>query len=62
MLFPNVSPGMKQPDEFTGTGIQAANIGTFVAIAVRTSQSEIAGGGFSSVLLGNDVIDLKRQR
>ena len=62
MLRPNVDPGMKQTDKFTGTGIQARNIGTFVAIAVRASKSEIAGGGFSSVLLGHDVVNLKRQR
>ena len=62
MLRPNVGPGMKQTDEFTGTGIQARNVGTFVAIAVRASESEIAGGGFSPVLLGHDVVNLKRQR
>jgi hypothetical protein len=46
---------MKQTDEFTGTGIEAGNIGTFVRVAVRAGESEIAGSRFSPVLLGYDV-------
>jgi len=62
MLRPEIRPGMKQTDQFPGIGIQTSYVGTFVAIAVRASEREIARNGLSPVLLSNDVVNLKGQR
>jgi len=62
MLRPEIRPGMKQTDELPGIGIKTGYVGTFVAIAVRASECEIAGNGLSPVLLGDNVVDLKGQR
>lgn len=53
---------MKQADEITGYGIEARNVGTFMAIAMRAGESKVASDSFSTVLLGDDVVNLKGQR
>ena len=62
MLRPEIGPRMKQTDQLTGVGIQSRDVGAFVAIAMRTSECEIAGNGFPTMLLRYDMIHLKGQR
>jgi len=53
---------MKQVNEFARSGIDSGDVRTLRAITVRTGESEILRRGFSLMLLGDDVIDLERQR
>src|SRR6478672_1475180 len=51
-----------QTNELAGLRVHACDVGAFVAITVRTRECEIAQKGFASMLLCDDVVDLKRQR
>jgi hypothetical protein len=62
MLTPNVNPGMEQPDQFSRDGIYARDVRSLVPIAVRARQRKILFYTLPAMLLGNDVIDLKRKR
>ncbi len=59
VLDPFINAGMKQTDELARLWVEAGDVGTFIAITVRTGESEIGQGGFASVLLGDDVVYLK---
>jgi hypothetical protein len=53
---------MKQTDHLAGDRIHTGDIRILMEIAVRASQSKIAGSCLSPVLFGNNVVDLKRKR
>lgn len=42
-------------------GIDPSDVWPFITVAIETTQSQVFLGGWSVMLLGNDVIDLKRK-
>jgi hypothetical protein len=61
MLRPNVRSRMKQADGLPRFGVESSNVGPFEPITVRACQCKIAFHGLASMLLSENVIDLKRQ-
>jgi hypothetical protein len=62
VLFPNIDARVEEPDNLTSCGIEAGYVRSFVAIAVSTSQRQVVFNSLAPVLLGTDVVNLKRQR
>src|SRR5437016_14020131 len=58
MLAPSIAPGIKQALHFTALRIDGSQVCTFVLVANRTTQRQIAGGSFSTMFYGDNVIDL----
>jgi len=52
---------MEQTDWLTRISIQSGNIWTLKAIAMKTGQGKIIQGGWSIMLAGDDVVNLKWQ-
>jgi hypothetical protein len=61
VAIPLVTARVKQTDDFPCPGIPARNVWPFVQITGIASQREVGGGCLSSVLLSDDMIDMKRQ-
>jgi hypothetical protein len=62
VVFPNVSSGMKQTDNFTRQSIERNKVGAFVAIAVRTGHSQIVGRVIHNVLLCLDMFEMESEK
>lgn len=60
--IPFVAAGVKEPDLRSGAWIDPTQVWTFVMIASKASEGEIAPDRLSRVLSGDNVIDLKRRR
>jgi hypothetical protein len=60
MLGPAILARVKQSHELAGARIQAGDVRAFVAVAVVAGEREVRGDRLAAVLLGDDVIDLKR--
>ena len=56
---PNVGARIEKADNLAGHGIEAGNVRSLVAIAVSTSQGQIAFNGLAAVFFGADVVNLK---
>jgi hypothetical protein len=61
VAIPLVTARVKQTDDFPCPGIPARNVWPFVQITGIAGQREVGGGCLSSVLLGDDMIDMKGQ-
>jgi len=61
-MFPIIRARIEQSDDLTRFGIDAGYIRSLMAIAMSTSQRQIALNRFAAVLFGAHVVDLKRQR
>lgn len=61
MLVPLLPPWMKQGDDLAGIGIDPRQVRPFVAVAVAARESEVFQYRGAAVLLGDDVVELKRQ-
>jgi hypothetical protein len=61
VLTPYILPGIKQPLDFGGRLIAACDVRPFVAVAVKTTESQILEVAVAAVLPGNNVIYLKRE-
>lgn len=62
MIYPEISSGIKQADQFTGLGIATGNVRPLIAIAMRARQRQVIQMRLANVLSGDDVIDLEWQR
>jgi hypothetical protein len=58
---PDVPARIEQRHDFAVVRIDARHIRTFVTVAVTTGEREIVQRGGAAMLLGNDVIEMKRQ-
>ena len=61
MLVPLLPSWMKQWNNLIGDRVDARQVRPFVAIAVATRESQVFQYGGTTVLLGDDVVELKRQ-
>lgn len=59
MFGPSILPGMKQPNDVLRFTIPSSEVGSLLAVAVRTTKGEVFQHGFPTVLLGDDVIQYK---
>ena len=59
MLFPLVSAGMKQIGYLIGLRINTRQVRSFMQIAIDAGQGKIAGVVRTSMLFGNDVLDMQ---
>ena len=59
MVRPGIFAGMKQRDDFIRFGIDAAEVRSLVGVAAIASQAKILEIVITSVLLGNNVLDVK---
>ena len=62
MLFPRILSRVKEPREQSRLGVEARDIRPLVEIVIQTGLRQILGDGRAVMLLGNDVVDLERQR
>ena len=62
MILPIIESRMEQASYLAGFWIEAGKVHAFVQIAVVASEREIIRRIFSSMLTGNDVLDMKGQR
>ncbi len=62
MLTPTIGPWMKKRHQFSALTIPARYIRPFVPIAGRTGERQISLLGLAAMLLGDNMIDLKRKR
>ena len=61
MLVPLLPSWMKQRNDLIRDRVDARQVGPFVAVAVATGESQVFQCGGTTVLLGNDVVELERQ-
>jgi len=61
MVLPPVTPGMKQPGEFSGLWVQAGKVRPLVGVTGETRQREILLGCGTFVLFRDDMVHLKRK-
>jgi len=61
MLIPRLPPWMKQRNNLTGVRVDPREIRPFVAAAVAARESQVLQYGGAAVLLGDDVVEVKRQ-
>lgn len=61
MFAPEVPAGVKKPHDFSRFHIPPGDVGSFVAVAVKTGECQILQAGRSCVLPRDDVIDLERK-
>src|SRR5262245_32224826 len=59
---PGHPPRVKEPGELAAPGIEAGEVGALVVVAREAGQGQVAGNGLTAVLLGDNVVDLERQR
>lgn len=59
MVFPLVSPRMKQFGDLIGLGIDTGQVRSFMEVAINTGQGKIVGFIRATVLLGDDVLDVQ---
>jgi hypothetical protein len=62
MLLPNIPAWVKQAHSFAGCRVESGNIRTFETITMWASQRQVVFHSLAAVLLGDDVVYLKRQR
>ena len=62
MILPNISARVEQAGQRARRRVDAADIGSLVAIAVHTGQGQVVSVSFASMLTRNDVVHLQRQR
>jgi len=62
VFVPIIEPRMKQARQFARLRVQAGKVRAFVEITVVTRQSQVCLRVFSSMLPGNNVFNVKRQR
>ena len=60
VICPNLSAGLEQRGDLPGLGIYSRQVAALVPIAEGAAEGEVGGIGRSSVLLGDDVVDLVR--
>jgi len=61
MLVPLLPSWMKQRDDLIGDRVDARQVRSLVAVAVATRESQVFQYGGTTVLLGDDVVELERQ-
>ena len=59
MALPHVATRMEQTGQLSIQRISPGNIGPFLEIAMETREREILHPACATMLLGNDVVDLK---
>jgi hypothetical protein len=59
MAFPLMAPGVKQRGQTPSLRIDASDVWTLVAIAVKTRQRQVCESGSAAVLARDDVVYLK---
>jgi hypothetical protein len=59
MFAPGIDARVKEWRERAAYGVEAGDIGSFVQIAVQTSQCQIAGDCVTAVFHGDDMIDVE---
>ena len=62
MTFPSLAPRVKQRDDPFGQGIDTRDIWPFVLVVVETTPRQVLQNGLATVLLGDNVVDLERER
>jgi hypothetical protein len=62
MVPPQIPARMEKLHQFSIEGVKTSQIGSFVPIAMQTSQCQIVQFRRTPVLAWNDVIDVKRER
>lgn len=50
---------MKETDDLLGASIDACDVRSLVAVAIKTAEGQVVCGGCTTVFDGNDVIDFK---
>jgi len=58
MLLPALPPGVKKRNNFSGQGVRSSDVTPFVSIAEQTRERQVAQCGGTSVLAGDNVIEL----
>ena len=61
MLVPLLASWMKQRNDHIRDRVDARQVRPLVAVAVATRESQVFQHGGTTVLLGDDVVELKRQ-
>src|SRR4051812_3481960 len=59
MSGPFVAARVEEWSEFAGIGGESTNVGSFMAVVVKTGKGQVPGQGSSAVFSGDDVIDLE---
>jgi hypothetical protein len=62
MIPPQISPWMEKLNQFSIDRVKTSQIGSFVPIAMQTSQGQIVQFRKATVLAWSDVIDVKSER
>ena len=62
MLFPPVSPRVKQLNDVSAIAVYSSNVRTLMIVAGETGKREVIWLVRSVMLSSNDVIDLKREQ
>jgi predicted amino acid racemase len=62
MIPPQFSPWMEKLNQFSIDRVKTSQIGSFVPIAMQTSESQIVQFREATVLAWSDVIDVKSER
>ena len=60
MFLPGLPSGMKQRNDFARVWIEGCQVSAFVLVADSATESKIIEVGRSTVLSGNNVVDLVR--
>jgi hypothetical protein len=61
MTMPALPPRMKKGRELIGHGIEASDIRALMFVIVQATPREVLQDGLAPMLLGNDVVHLKRK-
>src|SRR5438552_4549850 len=59
MSGPGLTPGIKEPDDFCGHGIDAGEVGTLVLVVVVTGQRQVGRIITTAVLLRNHMFQVQ---
>jgi hypothetical protein len=60
MIAPNIASGIEEPGQGSRLCIDSGDVGSFVSIAVETTEGQIPFNRFATVLACDDVVDVKR--
>ena len=61
LLIPALVPGMIDRNDPHSARVDPGDVRAFVGITIAAGPSEVLGGGLPAMLLGDDVLKLKRQ-
>ncbi len=59
MIAPTMFARVEQANDFAIERVSTSEIGAFMVVARETNKAKVAGYGFASMLLCDDVIDFK---